>query len=157
MLNKPNGTKGFTLFEIGIVLLLLALFLQAVWLVTANVYSYVSHTGQALDAKNEAYRVFVLIKKDIRASSGFAISSDNSTLKIYRAGGSIEYYLDKNHMVRKTASGEQILSKQAFNGIIWARDKNILTVCLSVPYKGYGKTRHNPIRIMENIETGGAR
>ncbi|MCE1246147.1 MAG: hypothetical protein LWY06_05845 [Firmicutes bacterium] len=155
MQNRLTKQKGYTLFEVGIVLLLLALFLQAAWFVSANIYSYVSHTGKMLDSRNEAYRIFTLIKKDLTGSSSFTISSDNSLLTIHRSGGNIEYFLNKNLMTRKLASGDKILSKQIFDDLIWAKEKDGLTVCLSVPYKGYGKAKEKPIRIIENIETGG--
>jgi type II secretory pathway component PulJ len=147
--------RGYTLFEVGISLMLLALILQAVYLVAGNIYTYVSHTGKTLDSRNEAYRIFAIVKKDIIGSSGISISADNSSLIIRKSGGNVEYYPDNGKLARKTSAGVKFITNQKFEDVIWSKDKETLTVCLSVPYKGFGKKKSKPIRIIENFETGG--
>ncbi|MCD4786412.1 MAG: hypothetical protein K8T10_21515 [Candidatus Eremiobacteraeota bacterium] len=148
-----GSAGGFTMIEVVMVLLLVALIIPTIFFLVGNVYKYVAKVSKTVDIRNDAINVFTLVRKDIQHADSVSVDPDNDGVKIYRPGdGIIRYYRESNKIMRSENGEAQVLSKHPLANSAWVKNKDIISVELTFSYRNLNSKKPSKFKIMDNFE-----
>lgn len=149
---SKKGSRGFTLIELIIVIMIISIFLSGLYSIGVYAYRHYIKLVKQTDIKREVNTIYLMIKGDIARDGQVELHPDNHGITINLTGQKRTYCLKDEALYLIDGKKEWKLTEIPVADAVWIVDKGTVSMSVVLRYKNLNTGDMDCCKIIKDIE-----
>lgn len=152
MNGKYLKNRGFTMIEIMIVVVIIAIFLGGVVAFGASIYKQYIKTSRQAEMKVDVANIRAMIQGDIQRGGKASINPENHGITITKNGKKNVYALKDGAIYRESQGRARKLTRFPVKDAVWTYQHGLVTMNIVYNFRNINKRKLECFKVIKDIE-----